>query len=92
MWTDSMHIFGGVEPQTESTSLFLYIIIFQRWESFEPPSSTPREDKQMHSRTFCVKFNFEQLLFKTFFWRDAYFWRRRALFPSFWSHLPRQLT
>ncbi len=31
---DAMHIFGGAEVQTESTSLFFYIIIFQRWESF----------------------------------------------------------
>ncbi len=38
---DALRIFGDVEPQTESTSPFLYIIIFQRWESFEPPSSTP---------------------------------------------------
>ncbi len=30
-----MRIFGSGEPQTESTFPFLYIIIFQRWESFE---------------------------------------------------------
>ncbi len=29
-----MRIFGSVEPQTESTLPFLYLIIFQRWESF----------------------------------------------------------
>ncbi len=37
---DAMRIFGSVEPQTESTFPFLYIIIFQKWESFEYPSST----------------------------------------------------
>ncbi len=29
-----MHIFGSIEPQTESTFPFLYITIFQRWQSF----------------------------------------------------------
>ncbi len=38
---DAIRIFGSVKPQTESTFPFLYIIIFLRWESFEPPSSTP---------------------------------------------------
>ncbi len=36
-----MRIFGDVEAQTESTFPFLYVIIFQRWISFESPSSTP---------------------------------------------------
>ncbi len=35
-----MHIFGSIVSQTESTSPFLYIIIFQRQVFFEPPSST----------------------------------------------------
>ncbi len=38
---DAMHIFGGIEAQTGSTSLFLYIITFRRWVSFEHPNSTP---------------------------------------------------
>ncbi len=37
---DATRIFGGIEPQTESASPFLYIIIFQRWESLETLSST----------------------------------------------------
>ncbi len=37
-----MRIFGSVESQTVSTFPFLYIIILQRWESFEPPSYPPR--------------------------------------------------
>ncbi len=28
-----MRIFDNIEPQTESTFPFLYIIIFQRWQS-----------------------------------------------------------
>ncbi len=46
-----MQIFGRVEPQTEYTFLFLYII-FQRWESFKHSSSTPWGDKYMPSQTF----------------------------------------
>ncbi len=37
---DVMHIFGSVEPQTESTLPFLYGIIFQRWKSFKCPGFT----------------------------------------------------
>ncbi len=52
---DAMRIFGGVEPQTESTSPFLYIIIFQRWESFKSSNSTPGEDIHMHAPTSLYK-------------------------------------
>ncbi len=65
---DAKRIFGIVEPQTESTFLFLYIIIFQRWESFEPPNSTRGGGRDRHMRlgTFRTKFNFKQLLFEAF--------------------------
>ncbi len=36
-----MRISGSVQPQSESTFPFFYIIIFQRWEFFKTPSSTP---------------------------------------------------
>ncbi len=62
-----MPIFGGVQLQSESTFPFLYIIISQLWESFEPPSSTPGETGIFARELFCTKFNFEQLLFKPFF-------------------------
>ncbi len=62
-----MCMVGRVEPWTEFTFPFLYIIIFQRLEFFEPPSSTPTRDRHMSSETFCTKFNFKQLLFKAFF-------------------------
>ncbi len=55
---DVIHILGGVEPQTESTSLFLYIIIFQRWESSEPSGSIPGGDRHMRSQTFLCKIQF----------------------------------
>ncbi len=65
-YENGMRIFGSFEYQTESTFPFLYIIIFQRWQSFEPPNSTPREiDKCAHS-LFCTEFNAEQLLFEVF--------------------------
>ncbi len=61
-----MHIFGSVQPQTESTFPFLYIIIFQRYESFEPPSSTLGGHRPICSQT-SLKFNAAQLLFQTVF-------------------------
>ncbi len=68
---DAMRIFGSVEPQTVSTFPFLYIIIFQRGESFDLPSYTLRRGEidicASASGLFCTKFNFEQLLFKPFF-------------------------
>ncbi len=64
---DVMHIFGGVESQTESTIPFLYIIILQRWKSFEPNSSAPVGDRHVRSQTFFRKFKAKQLLFQTFF-------------------------
>ncbi len=33
--------FSSVEPQSKSTTSFLYIIIFHRWQSLAPSSSTP---------------------------------------------------
>ncbi len=55
---DAMRIFGNVVPQTVSTFPFLYIIIFQRGESFDPPSSTFEGDRHMRSRTFSYKIQF----------------------------------
>ncbi len=63
---DAMRVFGVVEAQTESISPFLYIIIFQRWESFEPPPLRGKLDI-CAGRLFCTKLNFDQLLFETFF-------------------------
>ncbi len=45
-------ILAFVETYSESTSPILYIIIFQKCQSLEPPSSTPGEDKHMHPLTF----------------------------------------
>ncbi len=35
--------------------------------NFKSPSSTPRGDRTCAHRIFCIKFNFEQLLFEAFF-------------------------
>ncbi len=75
---DAMRILGGVEPRTEYTSPFFYIIIFQRWESLEPPSSTPGKDRHMRSQTFLYEIQFRTTFVWTVFWFDAYFLRRRA--------------
>ncbi len=58
---------GGAAFSGESTFPFLYIIIFQWWESSEPPSSTPVIDRHMCSGNFCTKFNAAQLLFLILF-------------------------
>ncbi len=65
---DAMRIFGGIELQTEATFPFLYIIIFHKWESFEPPGSTlgGRQTICAHGLS-CMKFNFKQILFSAFF-------------------------
>ncbi len=62
-----MRIFGSIEQQTESTFPFLYIIIFQRWESFEHPSSIQGKIDICAHGLVCTKFNFEQLLLKAIF-------------------------
>ncbi len=43
------------------------VIIFQRWESFEPSSSTLGVDRHMHSWTFLYKINAKPLLLQTLF-------------------------
>ncbi len=65
---DAKRIFGSVEPQTEPIFPFLYIIIFQRWESFEPLVPLQGQIDICARGLFCTKFNFEQLLFKAFFY------------------------
>ncbi len=44
-----------------------YNIIFQPYQSFEPPSSTVGEIGICSRGLFCTKFNSEQLLFEAFF-------------------------
>ncbi len=55
---DAMRIFGSIEAQTESTSPFLYIIIFQRWVSVGPPSSTLRGDRHKNLQTSLYEIQF----------------------------------
>ncbi len=74
-----MGICGSIEPWSESTFPFQYIIIVQWWQSLEPPSSSPGRGRQMHLLNFCTKLNAQHFLFETFFWCKAYFWHRRAL-------------
>ncbi len=55
---DATRIFGSVGHQSGPTFPFLYVIILQRWESFEPPSSSLRRDRHMRSRTFLYEILF----------------------------------
>ncbi len=61
-----MRIFGTVQSESESTSQFQYIIIFQRLQSFKAPSSTPGDMDICADWFFCIKFNSQQLLFEQF--------------------------
>ncbi len=69
---DAMCIFGSVEPETESTFPFLYIIIFQKWESSspliefrtKPPSCALGGDKHTPSQTFLYESQWRTKLFK----------------------------
>ncbi len=46
---DVMRIFGSIKPQAESTFPLLFIIIFQRWEFFDPLVSLSVGDRHMCS-------------------------------------------
>ncbi len=42
-------------------------MILQKWQSLEPPTSTPGEERNMRLMRFFWKFYSEQLLFEPFF-------------------------
>ncbi len=67
-----MCIFGSVESQTVSTFLFLHIIIFQRGESFDPPSSTLAVDRHMLSGAFLCEIQFWTTFIKLFLIRCVF--------------------
>ncbi len=50
-----LRIFGSIEPLSKTTFPFLYIIIFQRWQSLESLSSTPGEHRHMSPLTFLYR-------------------------------------
>ncbi len=64
---DIMLIFGIVEPGSESSSPFLYIIRFRTYWPLEPPGHWWRERNAWARRPFSTKFNSEQILFEPFF-------------------------
>ncbi len=68
IWTffDVMHIFGSVEPQSESNFPFLYIIRFQIYWSLELPSSTCGGDRHMCLGTFLYEIQFRITLIWSF--------------------------
>ncbi len=41
-----------VQPQSESTSSFQYVVRYEQWKSLESPSSTPGGDRDMRSLRF----------------------------------------
>ncbi len=49
------------------SSFHFSVHLFQRWQSFDHHSSTPTGDRHTRPMTFCMKFNFAQLLFEQFF-------------------------
>ncbi len=52
---DIVGSFGSVEPRSESTFPFQYIIMFRKWQSLKPPSSTLEGDIHMRLLTFLVQ-------------------------------------
>ncbi len=61
-----LRIFDSVEPQTESTFPFQYNIIFETYQSLEPPTSTLDGGIHLHPALFCMEFKTERLLFEPF--------------------------
>ncbi len=59
--------FGSVEPSSEPIFPFQHIIIFQKWQSFGPRSSSPGGDTHVRPLTYVQKFNSEHFLFEQFF-------------------------
>ncbi len=47
--------FGSIQPEKESIFLFQYNIIFETYQFFEPPSSTPGGDRHEYPLTFLYK-------------------------------------
>ncbi len=47
--------YGSIQPENEFTFPFQYNIIFETYQSFKPPSSTPGGDTHEHSLTFLYK-------------------------------------
>ncbi len=64
---DVMFIFCSIEPQSESTFPFFYIIIFQTCVFFDPLAPLWRGIDICAHGLFCIKFNYEQLLLEAFF-------------------------
>ncbi len=67
-WANIIGNFGSVWPENESTFPFQYNIIFETYQTFEPPTSTPGEDRQVRPLTFLYEINSQQLLFEQFFY------------------------
>ncbi len=56
-----MRTFGSVDSYVECILPFLYRIIFQPYQSFEPPSSIPGGDRHRRSPTFLYKIQFQTI-------------------------------
>ncbi len=57
-FSNRIRIFGTILPSCESTLPFLYILIFQKWLSLEPPSSPLAGDRHIRSLTFWHEIDF----------------------------------
>ncbi len=57
-FSDIINNFGNIEPKTESTFPFQYILLLQRWQSFKAHSSIPEEDVHVRPLAFLYKIQF----------------------------------
>ncbi len=70
-------IFGSVEHQIEFTFPFQYNIIFETYQSLEPPSSTLEGERHVRSLTFLYRIQFSTFSW-CIFWYNMYFCQHRA--------------
>ncbi len=77
-----MRIFGRVEPYIECISSFLYSIIFQLYQTFEPPNSTPGEIN-ICARGLLYEIQFQTTFILSIFPCNVYFWLHSSLFENF---------
>ncbi len=71
--------FGNLQHKNESTFPFHYNMIFERYLSFKPPSSTPEGDRNVRLLTFLYENQFSTTFIWTIFLYNWKFLQHSAL-------------
>ncbi len=84
---NAMRIFSSAALQSKSTFLFFYIVLFQRWISFEPLASLCGGDRHMRSQTFLYEIQLRTTFIRSFFFMRCVFlavishkWKNSCIF------------